>query len=46
MFVIEEAKFPPPSPPIAATTTNTQNGVPGWMTIAARIARDQQQRSR
>ena len=36
MLVIEEAKFPPPRPPTAATATNTQYGVPGCMTTAAK----------
>jgi hypothetical protein len=37
MFVIDDAKLPPPTPAIAATIMNVVYDVPGCMTIAARI---------
>ena len=36
MFVIDEAKLPPPTPAKHATITNVVYDVPGCMTIAAR----------
>ena len=37
MFVIDEAKLPPPTPAKTATTMNVVYEVPGCMTNAARI---------
>ncbi len=36
MFVIDDAKLPPPTPPRAATSRNVPSDVPGCSTIAAR----------
>ena len=35
MFAIEEAKLPPPTPAVAAISTNTQYGVSGRCTAQA-----------
>ena len=37
MFVMDDAKLPPPNPAKQATTRNVVYDVPGCMTIAARI---------
>ena len=37
MFVIDDAKLPPPTPAIAATIMKVVYDVPGCMTIAARM---------
>src|ERR1700746_34949 len=36
MLAIEEAKLPPPSPAVEATSSISQNGVSGWLTKQAR----------
>lgn len=38
MFVIDDAKLPPPTPPIAATSRSVPSDVPGCMTTAANPA--------
>ena len=43
MFVIDEAKLPPPTPASTATTRKVVYEVPGSMTIAREDGRDEQQ---